>query len=775
MKTARIRVAIAASCLTGALSSAQGAAVTGELKARSAVTVTFEGPETSESATPNPFRDYRLTVTFSQGDRQWVVPGHYAADGNAAETSAVSGNRWRAHFVPDQPGEWRYEASLRTGSDIAIREDDKASRAVALDGASGTFEVQPLYANAGMVRYVGLHHLVVGGQGGPPFLKAGADSPENWLGYADFDGTYDTGGRIPDFLHRFEPHIRDWQPDDPTWQGGKGKGIIGALNYLAIQGVNSIYFLTYNIDGGDGADTWPWTSHEERYRFDCSKLDQWEIVFSHMDRLGIQLHEVTQEAENDRKLGGDGSLNAARKLYYRELLARFAHHRAVVWNLGEENHNPDGQRKAFAETIRRLDPYDHPITVHTFYGKADTFYNGLLGDPNFEMTSIQGNAGSYNDWVIRLRERSRQAGRPWVICGDEQGPPVKKDLSNLDQLRREALWGNLMGGGGGVEWYCGYESDFGDLQSEDFRVLEPLWQQTKHAIDFFDRWAVPYGEAQNELSNGLCLALPGQMYVVYLPNGGEGKLNLGKMKAEFGVGWYNPRTGGQLIRAGTVAGPGVVSLGEPPSEKSQDWVVLLRGGPTELAALTVLHGYAEEHGYPVGCLVRVVADPPEPGQVFDHWEGDVEVLEDPASPRAWVTIPEKSVMLIAAYKEGRAEHAVTHFVLIDAETDQPIAEFDPLKDGAIINLRKLPTRELNIRAVTKPEVTGSVRFRLDGNDSYRIENTAPYALGGDNLGDYSPWTPAVGKHTVTATPYTEQGAVGEAGTPLTIAFEVVAE
>ena len=69
-----------------------------------------------------------------------------------------------------------------------------------------------------------------------------------------------------------------------------------------------------------------------------------------------------------------------------------------------------------------------------------------------------------------------------MICGDEQGPPVKKDLSNLDQLRREALWGNLMGGGGGVEWYCGYQGDFGDMQSEDFRVLEPLWQQTKHAV-----------------------------------------------------------------------------------------------------------------------------------------------------------------------------------------------------------------------------------------------------------------------------------------------------
>ena len=44
---------------------------------------------------------------------------------------------------------------------------------------------------------------------------------------------------------------------DPDWGDGKGRGIIGALNYLASQHVNSIYFLTMNV-GGDGKDVWPW-------------------------------------------------------------------------------------------------------------------------------------------------------------------------------------------------------------------------------------------------------------------------------------------------------------------------------------------------------------------------------------------------------------------------------------------------------------------------------------------------------------------------------------
>ncbi|MFH7813328.1 hypothetical protein ACH0C8_15565, partial [Acetobacter lovaniensis] len=93
-------------------------------------------------------------------------------------------------------------------------------------------------------------------------------------------------------------------------------GIIGALNYLASMGVNSVYFITYNLDGGDGKDTWMWTSSAERWRYDVSKLDQWEIVFDHMDSLGIQMHLLTQETENDGNLGGNGNLNNIRKLYY---------------------------------------------------------------------------------------------------------------------------------------------------------------------------------------------------------------------------------------------------------------------------------------------------------------------------------------------------------------------------------------------------------------------------------------------------------------------------
>ncbi len=573
------------------LCCAQKPVVTGDLKVWGRVTVTFDGPATSEDAAPNPFRDYRLNVTFTHANSgaKYVAPGFYAADGNAAETSAKYGNKWRVHFTPDREGEWRYTASFRTGADVAISLYPAEGRPAAFDGASGSFRIAAAPKGAkGMLRYAGGHYLKYAGTG-EYFLKGGADSPENFLAYADFDDTRDTDAdsgsykEVGIFLHKYGPHVQDWRPGDPSWKGGKGKGMIGALNYLAGKGMNSVYFLTYNLDGGDGRDTWMWTDANIRDRFDVSKLDQWEIVFSHMDRLGLQLHVVTQETENDRALGGSAGLNPVRKLYYRELVARFAHHHAVIWNEGEENNTPDADRKEIARYIRELDPYDHPITFHTHHNRAPDFYNGALGDAFFEATSIQSDMQRYNRDAIALRERSTKAGRPWAIFGDEQGPASHGVLPDADDPdhdipRTQALWGNLMGGGSGVEWYFGFKFPNMDINCEDWRSRDRMWDQTRYALDFFRRY-LPFWEMQpdNSLAEGAyVLAKPGQVYSVYLPKGGATMLKLAE--GNYTVQWYNPRAGGPLVygRLRAVSGPGPASLGEPPSDPEKDWAVLVK-------------------------------------------------------------------------------------------------------------------------------------------------------------------------------------------------------
>jgi hypothetical protein len=608
MKHGRMDLAAFAVCLLFPISCGSQSAdrehgdgsilISGELKQWHKATLTLDGPFAAESdADPNPFTDYRMTVAFrhESGSPSYSTPGYFAADGEAANSSAEAGNKWRAHLSPDKDGVWTYRVSMVSGDKVAIKADMDGKPLAKYHGKSGRFRVLPtdkagrVFRRKGRLEYVGEHYLRFAGSG-DYYLKGGADSPENFLAYDEIDGTYDADAgsgsysHIGGFIHQYKPHVKDWRPGDPTWKDGKGKGIIGALNYLASEGMNSVYFLTYNLDGGDGRDTWMWSTVDERERFDCSKLDQWEIIFDHMDRLGIMLHVVMQETENDRKLGGSVGLNPIRKLYYRELAARFSHHLAVMWNLGEENNTPDADRKEIAAYIRSLDPYDHPITVHTHSGKALEFYDGILGDSNFEATSIQGNMANYNNEAIVLRKRSAAAGRKWAIFGDEQskashGVVPDADDPTHDIPRKQGLWGNLMGGGSGVEWYFGHQFPHMDINCEDWRSRDTMWDHTRYALEFFQKY-LPFWqmEPDNGLASGegvMVLAKPGDVYAVYLPTGGTTSL---KVEAgDYSVRWFNPRAGGTLLQ-GSVAevnGPSNVSLGSPPGDVNKDWAVLV--------------------------------------------------------------------------------------------------------------------------------------------------------------------------------------------------------
>ena len=151
-----------------------------------------------------------------------------------------------------------------------------------------------------------------------------------------------------------------------------------------------------------------------------------------------------------------GALGDERKLYYRELVARFGHHLALNWNIGEENTNTDAQRKAFADYIKLIDPYDHPIVVHTFPGAKNSVYSPLLGYASYDGASLQCGKNSVFADTLEWVTRSDGAGRRWVVANDEQGNAqegVKPDNDDPthDVVRKNVLWGNIMAGGAGVE------------------------------------------------------------------------------------------------------------------------------------------------------------------------------------------------------------------------------------------------------------------------------------------------------------------------------------
>ena len=131
----------------------------------------------------------------------------------------------------------------------------------------------------------------------------------------------------------------------------------------------------------------------DNLHFDIAKLQQWEMVFAHAQQKGINLHLVLGEGEEANKMELDeGTLGIERKLYYREMIARFSHHNAIIWNISEEYDIPPfalkpERIKEFARYINAVDPFKHPVTVHNW--NPDGFFEPFIGDNTFSVTSLQ--------------------------------------------------------------------------------------------------------------------------------------------------------------------------------------------------------------------------------------------------------------------------------------------------------------------------------------------------------------------------------------------------
>jgi len=577
------------------------AEISGELKAWHKVTLTLDGPFAHErDNAPNAFTDYRMTVTFrhESGTPTYAVPGYFAADGDAANTSAECGTTWRAHLSPDKPGKWTWAVSFVKGRNVAVS-DARGEPLAAFHGKTGSFAVAKTdktgrdHRGKGRLQYVGGRYLRFAGTG-EYFLKQGADAPENFLAYADFDGNFKSDGHKDNLVKTWKPHLGDWRPGDPTWQGGKGKGMIGAVNYLAGEGMNVISFLTLNI-GGDDQNAYPYVDYDDFLHMDVSRVEQWEIVFEHMDRQGIYLHFKTQETENECLLDG-GDTGARRSLYYRELIARFGHHLALNWNLGEEDgalgktNQSTAQRQAMAKYFHDHDPYHHLIVIHNGRMPDD-----LLGRASaltgFSLQTNRPDFINVHKRTVEWIEKSRKAGVPWVVACDEPGDashslrPDNDPGSSHEDGRRNALWGNLMAGGAGCEWYFGYKHAESDLTCQDWRSRDRWWDTCRHALELFRAGKIPFwemtcrddlvGNAKHDNSR-YCFAKPGEVYLVYLPKGGTAELDLREARGTLAIGWFNPRGGGPLKVGGKVNGGGKVTIGPPPADAGKDWLAVIR-------------------------------------------------------------------------------------------------------------------------------------------------------------------------------------------------------
>ncbi|MGY6648603.1 DUF5060 domain-containing protein [Wenyingzhuangia sp. IMCC45574] len=585
-------------CCSLLFANGQIVKVDGELQQWHKVAFTIKGPKTSENAAVNPFTDYRLDIVFkSEKGTKYIVPGYFAADGNAANTRATSGNKWRVLFTPTEIGKWTYKVSFRKGENIAAisyQENSKAGKkASKVDGRTGSFTIVASTKTGidfrspenGMLLFDGNRYLKFQGSN-KHYLKAGQGSPENFLGYYEFDDVKDLKGK---FLHQYQVHGAHFNEDGKefTWQNGKGKNILGAINYLSEQGVNSQYVILTTLKG-DGWDSWPWANPNDYTRFDCSKLEQWNKVFTYMNQKGLLLSAFLFESENEQMLDNGAAVGLERKLYYREMIARFSHLLGINWVISEETrlyHKfPPAYNAQRIQYLNGIDPYKHSTGLH------NGVINGLdyKDVPEYTYFALHASADNWSQVhskvLYRLNEAKRR-GHPWGVFFDEcvsaqYGAKTDKDDPTHVLPRREGIWGTLMAGGGGVSWYYGYKHRQNDLYCEDFTLREKLFKITKTAIDFFHDNHIPFWEMENRndlVDNGRCLAKENEVYVVQLDGATFANIYL-EEEQTYEIKWFDPVSGGAL-QNGTkkiLSGIGNQSIGRPPGDPAADWIVYIR-------------------------------------------------------------------------------------------------------------------------------------------------------------------------------------------------------
>jgi len=487
----------------------------------------------------NPFRDAALVGEFTSPSGKQIV----------TEGFCDGGDTWRLRFTPDEEGEWHY---LLWGEGVELHQ-------------------------RGRLRCIAPR--------GPGFIRIHPDNP---YAFAYADG-------MPFF------------PMGDTCYGlYSDSPITPALReqYLKTRRSQRFNFVRLGVihsptHGQTDPNYWPWGGTPEKP--DLDRLNP--PFFRGLDAVLTEMRAVGMNAELIvlnyylRPFTDVKAWTPTReRQWLRYLTARYAAFpNLFLWTIANEYEtHPDGSYRldqpedpqwagATARFIKQHDPYRHLVTVHPvisastqgrtpndpfdppwrigeFFGKDDAmdvlsqqtgqFGKGVIWDERLLCWT-----GDAPDLVASVRA-DRRYGRP--VLNTESGyeylrgyPTEKKQVHHTDKVRHSA-WRIVCAGGyfaAGFNGTIGHNDIWNRIDAPNHYTFvvkdEGAAAQLGLLYDFLAPlpfWRMqPFDRVAPETA--VALAEPGQIYVIYLPHGGEMTVDLSDAKNPLTARWFNPRDG----------------------------------------------------------------------------------------------------------------------------------------------------------------------------------------------------------------------------------------
>lgn len=460
----------------------------------------FETVVKNTKSYADPYTDATLEVVYTRPDRSNIVFwGFY--DG---------GTTWRIRFIPDQIGEWKYEAKFSDGA----------------PGISGTFNCVDS-DTPGMLSKDEMNPLWFGFKGGNHCLIRSFHVGDRFFASNCSDS------RRRQFL---------------DWAQAQG------YNMLSI----ASHYLNRNSPGrGQGWDTpdlWPLDASEygklERILDDLS--DRQIMIFPFAGFFGRMSNFPVDQQDQE--------------LYIKYVLARLGAYWNILLNVAGpepllrpqdyQNISTEAGINRLGELIRSLDVFGHPISVHNRTGDdvfrdSDWLSYGTLQGP--KVTALR----KLSEDLLRNHHPEKPLYAQETLWSGNKNHPNYTDnqlRKNAFVLMMSAAAPNFADNGGPNPDDMGNSSsgfsgtmEFSDRRQIRHDIIKKVW-------DFFE--TIPFyrmSPRQDLVNAGYCLAEERHQYLVYLNSGGSVDVKVSGDK--YHVRWINAqdtsdRRDGGIINSG---------------------------------------------------------------------------------------------------------------------------------------------------------------------------------------------------------------------------------